>query len=147
MFKRFIAVMACVFVAGSAFSQIRQIPDKVRENFANKYPNAQNIEFKDKLVSVNIHFTIDSENYIASFNNDGDWKETERAYDFEKLSADVKDGFEKSKYADWKVIETGIIYKPGDLEEYRLKVEKSDLQKKYLFFNPKGRLKRDSITL
>jgi hypothetical protein len=30
---------------------------------------------------------------------------------------------------------------------YRLKVEKNDLQKKYLFFDKNGRLLKDSITI
>jgi hypothetical protein len=45
------------------------------------------------------------------------------------------------------VEEAKIIYRPGGVERYRLKVGKNDLQKKYLYFNKDGRLVDDAITL
>jgi hypothetical protein len=84
----------------------------------------------------------------AKYNGDGEWKETEREFNYDDLPADVKTGYEKSKYsADWKVKETAIIYLPRNEIRYRVKVEKSDLQKKYLFFDRNGRLIRDSLTI
>ena len=119
----------------------------MREAFANKYPNAENVDFKDQLVVIYVHFTKDSIKYIATYNNKGDWKETEEASEYEKLPEPVKDGFQKSKYAEWNVEDAAIISQPGADELYRIKIEKNDLQKKYLYFNAKGRLRRDSITL
>jgi len=84
---------------------------------------------------------------IASYSNKGVWKETQKAWDFEKLPAEVKDGFDKSKYADREVKETVVIYLPGGGEQYRILARKNDIEKKYLFFNPKGRLLRTSVTL
>jgi hypothetical protein len=128
-------------------SQIREIPKEVREAFANQYPHAENIDFKDQLVKINVKFTQDGEKYIATYNNKGIWKGTEKEWEFEKLDDSIKDGFQKSRYADWNIDETAIIYQPGGTNEYRIKVSKSDLQKKYLYFNTKGRLKRESITI
>jgi hypothetical protein len=34
-----------------------------------------------------------------------------------------------------------------DKTQYRLEIEKNDIQKKQLFFDPTGRLLRDNITL
>ena len=141
-----IFVFATVF-SNISYSQIREIPKEVREAFANKYPNAENVDFKDQLVVVYVHFTKDSIRYIATYNNKGDWKETEEASDYEKLPEPVKDGFQKSKYVEWKVEDAAIISQPGADDEYRIKVEKNDLQKKYLYFNSRGRLMRDSLTL
>ena len=139
-------VFAIVF-SNISYSQIREIPKEVREAFANKYPNAENVDFKDQLVVVYVHFTKDSVKYIATYNNKGDWKETEKESEYEKLPEPVKDGFQKSKYAEWKVEDAAIIIQPGADEQYRIKVSKNDLQKKYLYFNSHGRLKRDSLTL
>ena len=139
-------VFATVF-SNISYSQIREIPKEVREAFANKYPNAENVDFKDQLVVVYVHFTKDSVKYIATYNNKGDWKETEKESEYEKLPEPVKDGFQKSKYAEWKVEDAAIIIQPGADEQYRIKVSKNDLQKKYLYFNSNGRLKRDSLTL
>jgi Putative beta-lactamase-inhibitor-like, PepSY-like len=84
---------------------------------------------------------------IASYTNKGIWKETEKEWSFDKLSEEVKDGFQKSKYADREVEETTVFYLPGGTEQYRIKAKKSGVDKKYLYFNTKGRLLRTSITL
>ena len=84
---------------------------------------------------------------MATYTNKGLWKGTEKDWDFEKLAEEVKDGFEKSKFADWEVSETAVLYLPGGSEQYRLRVRKNDVQKKYLFFNKSGRLLREAITL
>lgn len=128
-------------------AQVREVPQPVKEAFEHQYPGAEDVEYKDLLVKVNVHFTLDDENYIATYNNKGSWKGSEKEWDFEKLPEAVKDGFSKSKYADWETIESALLYIPGGMEQYRILVKKSDLQKKYLFFSTKGRLLRESITL
>ena len=136
-----------IFFAGNGFSQIREIPKAVEETFSNQYKGASDIEFKDQLVRVDVHFFLDGESMIASYTNKGLWKETQKEWSFDKLPEEVKSGFEKSKFADREVAETIVLYLPGDLVQYRLKAKKNDVEKKYLFFNPKGRLLRESVTL
>lgn len=131
----------------SAFSQIRKIPRAVEETFANQYREASNIEYKDQLVSVDVHFELNGEPMVASYTNKGIWKETLKRSTFEELPQEVKEGFNKSKYADREVEEVTVMYLPGDVTQYRLKAKKSGVEKKYLFFNPKGRLLREAITL
>jgi hypothetical protein len=131
----------------SSQAQIREIPKIVEETFANQYKGASNIEFRDQLVRVDVHFELDGESMIASYSNKGLWKETQKAWEFEKLPEEVKDGFEKSKFADREVTETVVLYLPGGTEQYRLLAKKNDVEKKYLYFNTKGRLLRTAITL
>lgn len=148
MKKGFVFLLTCfLFFAGNAFSQIREIPKVVEETFANQYKGASDIDFKDQLVRVDVHFVLDGEHLIASYTNKGLWKETQKEWSFEKLPEEVKVGFEKSKYADREVDETIVVYLPGDITQYRLKAKKNDIEKKYLFFNPKGRLLRETVTL
>lgn len=139
--------MGFVLLANSSFSQIRQIPKIVEETFAQQYNGAANVDFKDQLVRVDVYFELDSQKMIASYTNKGIWKETEKEWTFDKLPEEIKDGFHKSKYADREVEETKVLYLPGGSEQYRLKARKSGVQKKYLFFNTKGRLLRTSVTL
>lgn len=128
-------------------AQVREIPQAVKDAFTHKYPDATDVDYKDQLVKVNVHFKLNGENYIATYSNKGAWKGSEKEWMFDKLSDAVKDGFSKSKYADWETKEVAILYLPGGTEQYRILVKKSDLQKKYLFFNAKGRLLRESITI
>jgi hypothetical protein len=96
---------------------------------------------------VDVSFIQDGESMIASYTNKGLWKETQKEWSFDKLPDEVKIGFEKSKYADRDVTETIVLYLPGDIIQYRVRTKKNDVEKKYLYFNPKGRLLRESVTL
>ena len=147
MRKVFFVFTALVFGI-SSFAQIRKTPAAVATAFEKQYPNVSKIQYEDNLLNVQVHFVSDSGKMIAKYNSDGEWKETDREYNYDNLPADVKTGFDKSKYAaDWKVKETSMIYLPHNEIRYRVKVEKGDLQKKYLFFDRNGRLIKDSLTL
>lgn len=148
MTKRVVSLAAClIFICGIAFSQIREIPKAVEETFANQYKGASDIDFKDHLTRVDVHFELDGEQMIASYTNKGLWKETQKEWSFVKLPDEVKNGFEKSKYADREIEDVIVLYLPGGIEQYRLKAKKNGVEKKYLYFNPKGRLLRESVTL
>jgi len=148
MKKGFVLLMACLLMlTGIGFSQIREIPKVVEETFANQYQGASNIDFKDQLVRVDVYFELEGEKMIASYTNKGLWKETLKEWSFDKLPEEVKDGLEKSKFADREIEDVVVLYLPGGTEQYRLKAKKNGVEKKYLFFNPKGRLLRESVTL
>lgn len=148
MKKGLVSLTLCLtFISGIAFSQIREIPKVVEETFSNQYKGASDIDFKDHLVKVDVYFILDGESMIASYTNKGLWKETQKEWSFDKLPEDIKNGFEKSKYADREVDEVVVLYLPGGMEQYRLKAKKNDVEKKYLYFNPKGRLLREAVTL
>ena len=135
------------FCSAESFSQVTKVPETAKENFARQYPSAQHVNWDNDLINVNVRFELNGEQLNAEYNNKGIWRKTEKKWTYDKLPEAVKDGFTKSKYADRGVTETVILYLPGDVEQYRLKVERNDLQKKYLFFNKEGRLLRDAITL
>jgi hypothetical protein len=148
MTKRLLSLAVCLtFISGIAFSQIREIPKVVEETFANQYKGASDIDFKDHLVRVDVQFELDGEQMIASYTNKGLWKETQKQWSFVKLPEDVKNGFEKSKYADREIDDVIVLYLPGGIEQYRLKAKRNGVEKKYLYFNPNGRLLRESVTL
>jgi hypothetical protein len=147
--RKGILIITVLVFGFSSFGQIRKTPAAVSQAFEKQYPNASKVQFEDNLINVQVHFVSDSGKMTAKYNGDGEWKETEREYTYDDLPADVKTGFDKSKYAttEWKVKETAIIYLPNNEIRYRVKVEKNDVQKKYLFFDKNGRLIRDSLTI
>lgn len=146
---RKVLILFVIFFSGLvSFAQIRKTPAAVTTAFAKQYPNASKVQYEDNLINVQVHFVQDSAKMIAKYNSDGEWKETERESSYDMLPAEVKLGYEKSKYSlDWKVRETALIYMPHNETRYRLKVEKNDVQKKYLFFDKNGRLIKDSLTI
>ena len=139
--------IALLFIGVSVQAQLREIPAAVKEAFESQYNSAEQVEFDDILTGVHVKFVKEGEKYKAKYNNKGVWKETEKEWSFDKLDQEVKVGFQKSKYGEWKPVQTAIISLPGGTEQYRIRIEKDDKLKRYLFFNKAGRLLRESITI
>jgi hypothetical protein len=130
-----------------SFSQVTSVPEQAKENFFRQYPDAKNVKWENNVVNVNVRFEVDSNKMNAEYNNKGIWKNTLKEWAYEKLPEDVKEGFQKSKYADREVSDVKVLYLPGYVIQYRLKAAKSGVEKKYLFFNTQGRLLRSAVTL
>jgi hypothetical protein len=131
----------------SSFGQIRKLPAAVTETFKEKYPNASNVEWKDKLTLFVASFEDGGKKYEARFSNKGVWQQTEDEITEAELPEGVKEGLEKSKYAEWEKTTIYHIWLPKEQTQYRISVKKSDLQKKNLLFSNGGRLLKDNITL
>ncbi|MET0299245.1 MAG: PepSY-like domain-containing protein [Flavitalea sp.] len=131
----------------TADAQIRKIPATVTDSFKEKYPNASGVEWRDKLSVFTAAFTDDGKQYEAKYNSKGQWLNTEAELSQDDLPANVKDGFEKSKYTEWTVEKVHKIVLPNDETQYRLLIGKGDLQKKNLLYNSDGKLLKDKITI
>ena len=131
----------------NGYAQVTSVPEQAKENFFKQYPEAKNAVWQNDIVNVNVRFEVDDDRMNAEYNNKGIWKSTLKEWTFDKLPQDVKEGFSKSKYADREVSDVKVVYLPGYVIQYRLKAEKSDVEKKYLFFNTEGRLLRSTVTL
>jgi len=131
----------------SVTAQIRKIPSTVTDAFKEKYPDATSVEWRDKVSVFSAIFVNDGVTYEARYNSKGEWLNTENEITTEDLPEAVQEGFDKSKYADWSIEKVHQIVLPRDITQYRLHVGKSDLQKKNLLFNSKGRMLKDKITL
>lgn len=134
-------------LTNSLLAQVRSVPASVTEAFKDKYPHASNVEWKDKLSGFVAVFDQQGNHYEARFNNKAVWQYTEQKVEEGTIPDPVKDGYAKSKWADWKLEGSTRIDLPGDKVQYRLFVVKSDLQKKNLTFNSEGRLLKDNSTL
>jgi len=131
----------------SVKAQIRKIPSTVTDSFKDKYPDATGVEWRDKVSVFSAVFSKDGVNYEARFNSKGEWLNTENEITEDALPPVIRDGFEKSKYADWEVEKVHLISLPEGTTQYRLLVGKTDLQKKNLLYSSKGRLLKDKITI
>ena len=146
LFRLTLVIVLAVFV-NNGMAQITKVSQAAKDNFAKQYPDAENVQWYNDIISATVLFEMNDESMNAEYNNKGIWKSTEKTISYEKLPAGVTDGFKKSKYADRTVSETKIIYYPGDVVQYRIKAEKNDVEKKYVFFDENGRLVRDALTL
>jgi hypothetical protein len=142
----FLVLLVCAFSITS-FAQLRKVPEEVTASFSKKYPDAEEVVYKDNLKAFHVHFNLNGDKMIAKYNSKGEWKESEKVIDVSSVLLAVKEGVDKSKYFDWQITEAVLIIHPSGTEQYRLKVEKSEIQKKYLFYTKSGRLIRDAITI
>lgn len=146
IFRLTLIIVLAAF-ANSGTAQITKVPQAAKDNFAKQYPDAEKEKWYNDIISATVLFEINGESMNAEYSNNGIWKNTEKTIIYDKLPGAVVDGFKKSKYAERTVSETKIIYYPGDVMQYRMKAEKNEVEKKYLFFDVNGRLVRDAITL
>ncbi|MFT3825463.1 MAG: PepSY-like domain-containing protein [Chitinophagaceae bacterium] len=149
--KRLTPLLLLVLITFSvhsvAVAQFRKVPGTVTDAFKAKYPDATQVEWKDKLSAFAAAFYIGNLKHEARFNSKGQWLETEFVINKDSLPKPVADGLDKSKYAEWNIEDAYKILLPGDVVQYRLEAEKSSLQRKNLLFNSDGRLLKDKATL
>ena len=146
-FSLFFALFLVLSSASISFAQVRKIPAEVTEAFKAKYPAATNVEWRDKLSNFSAIFDSDNEQYEAKFNSKGEWQLTENEIDESDLPEEVKEGYDKSKYAEWEIGKVHKIELADGSLQYRVESVKSDVRKKNLYFNSEGRLIKDRITI
>lgn len=145
---RLFVIFVSILISSSAgYSQVTSIPAQAKENFFKQYPDAKNVQWENDVVNVNARFEQDSNKMNAEYNNKGIWKRTLKDWTYDKLITDVKDGFTKSKYAGMQVLDVKVLYLPGYVIQYRLKVSKNNVENKLLFFNTEGRLIRTTVAI
>jgi hypothetical protein len=150
--KKIIRLLPLLIVAlaltSNVAAQLRKIPAEVTDAFKVKYPDATQVEWKDKLTNFVAVFQHEGKQYQARFSKKGEWKDTEWEIDTDELPEAVNEGYNKSKYAEeWKIDAAYKIELPNNKVNYRLLARKSDLQKKNILFSSEGRLLKDNVTL
>jgi hypothetical protein len=130
-----------------SYAQVRKIPSEVTEAFKQKYPEATNVEWRDKLSTFSAVFESNNIQYEARFNSKGEWQFTENEIEESDLPEVIKDSYDKSKYAEWQINRIHKIELADGTIQYRIETEKNDVRKKNLVFNSEGRLLKDRITI
>jgi len=145
--KRFFLLFVFFAVVVFADAQIRKIPAEVTDAFASKYPHATKVEWRDKLQYFEASFQLNGSSIIADFSSKGEWESSERVLNFNDLPDEVRDGFLKSKYSDWKKNTVAESQELGKPLQYRINIQKSGIQKKNLYFDTNGKLIKENIAL
>ena len=147
MTKKTFLFSAMLLFSISIIAQVRKIPAAVTEAFRNRYPHAVNVEWKDRLSCFEADFELNNSNMVTKFSTDGSWQSTERDIDFNDLPATVKDGFSKSKCADWEIKNITEVQTMAEPLQFKMIVKKGSLQKKSLLFASNGKLMKEGVAL
>src|SRR6476619_1919308 len=91
--KKTILLFALLITLGAvkSFAQIRKVPAEVTDAFKAKYPDAKNVEWKDKVTSFQADFKLNDAEMTTDFSPKGEWQETAKKMDYDALPGAVKD--------------------------------------------------------
>jgi hypothetical protein len=143
----YLLVIALIGITPVCFGQLRPVPAVVTNALAAKFPAAKNVEWRDKIKEFHAFFMDGISNYEVKFNPDGTWISTEKSIESDTLPATIKEGLRLSKYADWEIRSTFMVFFHDEVTRYRVVVSKNDFGKRILVFNPQGQLLRDNLSL
>ncbi|AYD46323.1 PepSY-like domain-containing protein [Arachidicoccus soli] len=131
-----------------ANAQIRNVPTEVKSTIHLQFPNAKHIDYSDYLAYYQVKFINNDSATTVIITNKGKIKATSVSMKYDDLPSAVKDGFKKSKYADWKVKDVARYYQPDQPMQYEINASgESFLSKKNLFFSRDGQLLSDKQVL
>lgn len=147
MNRRIILLIFLSCVSVGLFAQIRKIPAEVTEAMNQRYPHAERVSWKDNLSSFQAEYILNGTEMKSYFSNKGEWVSSEKKISFELLPESVAEGFGKSKYVVWTKGSIAEIQRQGKPLQYRIYVRKNAVEKKYLYFDADGVLKREAFTL
>ncbi len=147
MAKKWMFSFVLLMVMFSANAQFRKIPGDVTDSFKVRYDEASGVSWKDRLSSFQADFTMGDKEMKALFSSKGEWIKTETKHTYNNLSAEVKDGFKKSKYADLEVLDVTQIDDRDNQTQFRIVVKKNDFNKRSLIFSKSGQLISDNASL
>ena len=139
-------LLTICFINISAFAQ--KVPEKVKDAFQEMYPSAKEVVWENQLVRYIVSFENKNVSSRAIYSSSGNWQNTTTALSDREVPETVKEGFDKSKYAeDWEIQKTEIVESPKYDLLYKVYVAKNEIQKKNLFFTKEGRLLKENLTL
>jgi hypothetical protein len=100
------------------------VPEKVKTTFSEKFPDTKKVKWdKEEGEGWEAEFKMNGTKYSATFNEDGEWLETEHEVDFNKVPPIVKATLE-IEFTDYKV-EKSEISETADGKVYEFDLEKN----------------------
>jgi uncharacterized lipoprotein NlpE involved in copper resistance len=133
-----LTIIFTLFWLMPADAQVVDVPNKAKEHFFKKYPDAKNADWNNNVVSYAAKFNMGSNTYRAYYHMDGTWDYTEVYLEVSQVPAAVKESFSKSRYADWKVNSYNAIESNKGKNSYQIQVEKG-IEKTAIYFDKNGK--------
>lgn len=114
------------------------VPGQVKTAFVNKFPSAINIEWtREKVIEWEVEFELNTIEYSASFDSEGNWIQTEQEIKVDEVPLHVMSTVH-AKYPEYTIEEAEVLDKPeGIYYEFEIKNNDQELE---LIINPDGEL-------
>ena len=125
-------IMATLVCSSFVFMSCDDDDDKftpesiVTKAFDTKYPDAQRVSWENEAGYVKAEFYTGSYEAEAWFDPQGNWMLTETDLPYKALPQTVKNSFEASLYAKWKIDDVDMLERPDAGTIYVLDVENGE---------------------
>ncbi len=128
-------------------AQLRKIPPAVTDDLKAKFPEAEEVQWSSKLSSFLAEFYVGKVPYEVRYNSKGEWQSTDELIDKAQTPQEVLESHGKSKFSDWEIVNIFKRTVPNGGIQYRLYIRKSDLQKRFIFYDPSGKYIKEQTVL
>jgi hypothetical protein len=132
-------LLFCLFSTASNAQAVSAPPD-VANSFAKMFPDASNVQWRNKMTNFSAFFSDKGAKCEAKFTPAGKWISTEESIQWDSLPPLVRDSLRSCKYADWKGTSAYVLRSSDGMTQYHIVVAKDDLGRKLLFFSQNGQL-------
>lgn len=148
MKKLLLLLMFCLLLLTvKSISQVKSIPVNVSKAFTAKYPTATQISWLSNTDCYAARFYLRGEPCTAKFAKNGVWLDETQKISYGELGNSVKNGFIQSKFSGWRAREVNSIREKDKEIEYRILILNNNQEKRYIYFDAKGQIKKEEMTL
>lgn len=141
-----ILLLYCLTLPLSATGQSSQVPVLVLKEFTVRFPTAQDVQWNTDDNGYKAVFKADKFNYEVKYNTNGSWKITQREIPFSQVPATVRNALSGGEFSGWNIHSAFILFLPGMITQYRVKISKNS-NSKSLLFSREGNILNDNFTL
>ncbi len=134
-----------MFLTISLEAQVVNIPQKSKDHFAKKYPDAKEVDWHNNLADYQVKFRNKNGVQRAYYHMDGHWDFTELYIDKTKIPAAVNSSLTKSRFAEWSLESSALVENNKGQKLYRLEMKKG-IEKKYVFYDKSGKEVKTAVT-
>lgn len=125
--------------SGVVSAQRKQVPIAVNEAFAQMFPAALHVEWREKTTNFTVFFTVNDRKCEAKYEKNGGWLSTEESLQWDSLPRPVRDSFNLSQYSDWQKISAYSLTTEVASTQFHLVVTKNNLGRRILFYTADGK--------
>ena len=133
----FLLLLSAALISAPVFAKI---PVRITDAFHARYATATNVTWSHMIGDYNASFNMGEYTLKAKFDRKGNWLESQKMLERDRLPVTVKNSLRNSKYSQWKIKSSYEQYLPNEKPQYHVSATKGDFERKSLKFDHHGQL-------
>jgi hypothetical protein len=137
MKKMFLLMLSAALISAPVFAKI---PARITDAFHARYATATNVKWSHTIGDYKASFNMGESTLKAKFDRKGNWLESQKMLERDRLPVTVKNSLRNSKYSQWKIKSSYEQYLPNEKPQYHISAAKGEFERKSLKFDHRGQL-------